>query len=89
MVLVYVDDCIFFSKNKEDITKMIQLLQESGLEIEPEHDMAGFLGVLIDQDDKKAQYTLTQTGLIERIINALNIEGAKGQRTPAEFGAFI
>ena len=85
MVLVYVDDCIFFSKNKEDITKMIQSLQESGLEIEPEHDMAGFLGILIDQDDKKAQYTLTQTGLIERIIDTLNLEGAKGRCTPAKF----
>ena len=59
------------------------------MEIEPEHDMAGFLGVLIDRDDEKGQYTLTQTGLIERIINALDLKGAKGRQNPAEFGALL
>ena len=57
------------------------------MEIEPEHDMAGFLGVLIDQDDEKGQYTLTQIGLIERIINTLELKGAKGRKNPAELGA--
>ena len=71
-------------ENKMDITKIISLLQDSGLEVELEHDMVGFLGVLIDQNNEKSQYTLTQTGLIERIINILNIKGAKGRRIPAE-----
>ena len=49
--------------------------------------MAEFLGVLIGQDNEETQYILTQTGLINRIINASNIEGAKGRCTPADFGA--
>ena len=87
LVLIYVDDCIFFSKDKENITNMIKALRESGLEIEPEHDMAGFLGVLIDRNNEKGHYTLTQVGLIERIITSLELNGAKGKKTPAEHGA--
>ena len=73
MVLVYVDDCIFFSPNKDIITQMINNLRKSGLQIEPEHNMAGFLGVWIDRDEDENTYTLTQTGLIERIISSLEL----------------
>ena len=65
---------------------MIDNLRKSSLQIEPEHDMAGFLGVLIDRDEEKNTYTLTQTGLIERIISALELKNSNGKRTPAEFG---
>ena len=65
---------------------MIDALRGNGLEIEPEQDMAGFLGVLIDKNNEKGTYTLTQTGLIERIITNLNLEGANLKQTPAEFG---
>ena len=65
---------------------MIDALQSDGLEIEPEQDMAGFLGVLIDKNNEKGTYTLTQTGLIERIVTNLNLEGANHKQTPAEFG---
>ena len=69
MVLIYVDDCIFFSPNKDTITQMINNLRKSGLQIEPEHDMAGFLGVLIDRDEEENTYTLTQTELQPHYIS--------------------
>ena len=64
---------------------MINNLRKSGLKIEPKHNMVGFLGVLIDCDEEKNTYTLIQTGLIERIISALELENSNGKRTPAEF----
>ena len=81
MVLVYVGNCIFFYTKKDTITKMLDKLRQDGLKIEPEHDMAGFLSVLIDRDKDKNTYTLTQTGLIEIIISALELEGVNSKRT--------
>ena len=42
MILVYVNDCIFFSPEKDNITKMLNKLRQDSLEIEPEHNMAVF-----------------------------------------------
>jgi hypothetical protein len=45
--IVYVDDTLFFSPRQEYIDEMIVKLEESGLSLEAEDDVAGFLGVLI------------------------------------------
>ena len=66
---------------------MITKLREDNLEIEPEHDMAGFLGVLVERNNKPNSFTLTQTGLVDQIIESLGLEGGNGKRTPAEIGA--
>ena len=62
---------------------MITNLRQEKLEMEPEHDMAGFLGVLVKRDNERKSFTLTQPGLIERIIAALGLDGGNGKRTPA------
>ena len=36
IVLVYVDDCIFFAPNKQDILTMLNNLRKQGLKMEPE-----------------------------------------------------
>jgi hypothetical protein len=76
--LVYVDDTLFFAKEMSDIDDLIQDLEKT-MVLEVEDDVAGFLGVHIDRRDD-GTINLTQTGLIERIITALN------KRTPAEVG---
>ena len=57
LILVYVDDCIFFASDRTKIEKMIENLKHEGLEMDPEHDMARFLGVLIEKKDDS--YILT------------------------------
>ena len=84
LVLVYIDDCIFFSSSKEDITDMLKKLRDSGLEMEPEQDIAGFLGVLIKRQDKQGIMELTQTGLISRVIESMGLTGSNAKQSPSE-----
>jgi hypothetical protein len=83
--LVYVDDTLFFAQNEEDITEAIDGLIAAGMELEVEEDVAGFLGVHIDRR-KDGSIHLTQTGLTDRLIRALNIGDLPAKRTPAEYG---
>jgi hypothetical protein len=82
--LCYVDDTLLFSPKQEWIDEVIEQLRKTDLSIEIEDDVAGFLGVQIKRDDKAGTVTLTQTGLIDRIIEALNIEGLPPKETPAD-----
>ena len=81
--VTYVDDCLFFAKNEADIDKMIDnLKQDSGLSIEYENNVAGFLGVLLTKNPGSS-ITLSQCGLIDRIIEATDPKHATPRDTPA------
>jgi len=83
--LCYVDDTLLFSPKQEWIDEVIVKLKNTAdLSIEIEDDVAGFLGVQIKRDDAKGTVTLTQTGLTDRIIEALAIEGLPPLPIPAE-----
>jgi hypothetical protein len=83
--LCYVDDTLLFSPKQEWIDEVIDKLKNTAdLSVEIEDDVAGFLGVQIKRDDKKGTVTLTQTGLIDRIIEALAIDGLPPVDTPAD-----
>ena len=84
---VYVDDCLFFSPKKRDIESMILKIKES-MDLEVEDSVGGFLGILIERSigqDGNEQIKLLQTGLIDRIISALGLDGemSNSMRTPA------
>jgi len=83
--LVYVDDTLFFARNEKDIDEVVMFLKNENMELEVEDDVAGFLGVHIDRK-KDGRITLTQLGLTDRIIRALNLGDSHGKETPAEFG---
>jgi hypothetical protein len=52
--------------------------------LEREEDMAGFLGINITRDKNNDSLTLTQTGLIERILTAMEMEDCNTKYTPAD-----
>jgi hypothetical protein len=60
-------------------------MEELDMDIEEEDDVAGFLGVHIERNPN-GTITLTQVGLITRIIEALNIAHLPKKRTPAKVG---
>jgi hypothetical protein len=66
------------------IDEVIDQLRQTALSIEIEDDMAGFLGVQTKRNDIAGTVTLTQTRLIDHIIEALNIEGLPPKYTPAD-----
>jgi hypothetical protein len=69
----------------EDIDVAIRAIEDAGMHLEVEDDVAGFLGVLIDRKSDGTIH-MTQTGLTDRIIKALNIGDLPMKRTPAEYG---
>ena len=83
IVLVYVDDTLFYSPRTEWIDEAIQQIQQQELELEIEDSVAGFLGVHIQRDDREGTIKLTQKGLCKRIIDALQLQGHPAKATPA------
>ena len=84
--LVYVDDTLFYAKDQADIDAVINDLRKCEMDLEEEDDVAGFLGIHINRKND-GTIELTQTGLIDRIVSALNLEDRSPKETPAEFGA--
>jgi hypothetical protein len=70
--LVFADDTSFFSPDKTSIAEVIEKLKREEFEFEIEDDVAGFLGVHIDRRIDGTIH-LTQAGLIDRIIKALDL----------------
>jgi hypothetical protein len=79
--LTYVDDTLWYSPRQEYIDEALQALREKGMDLEKEDDVAGFLGVHIERDGDKI--SLTQKGLIGRIIDALDVNESPIVHTPA------
>jgi Reverse transcriptase (RNA-dependent DNA polymerase) len=82
--LIYVDDTLFFAPKQEYIDAVLDKLQQS-MTLNVENDVAGFLGVHIQRHDN-GTIELTQKGLIERCIAALDVESLPVKKTPAEYG---
>jgi hypothetical protein len=60
-------------------------MKEIGLLFEEESDVAGYLGVLIDRDPDNDTITLRQSGLAQRIVEALHLDDdTSSVRTPAD-----
>jgi hypothetical protein len=70
IALVYIDDTLFYSPKQESIDDVINGLRECGMEMDVEDDVAGFLGVDI-QDRRHVDGTikLTQLGLAKRVYD--------------------
>jgi hypothetical protein len=86
--LVYVDDCLFFAKDDSYIDEAIKSLQNSqdfgdnGFILQEEQDVAGFLGILMKKTNDGIE--LLQTGLIDRIVEAIGLTDGNSRVTPAE-----
>jgi Reverse transcriptase (RNA-dependent DNA polymerase) len=82
--IVYVDDCLWFSPRKEWIDEVLETLKNrENVELEVESSVAGFLGVHMERNEKEGTVTLTQSGLIKRVITALGVGDLPRKFTPA------
>jgi hypothetical protein len=85
--LVYVDDTLLFARSQTVITDVVNGLKRLGMDLEEEDDVASFLGVLIQKHPgANTTIELLQTGLIRRIIDALQITHLPPKRTLAKLG---
>jgi hypothetical protein len=81
--LVYVDDTLFYSSRQEYIDEVIQRLRNAEMDLEVEGTVAGFLGVHIDRNATDGTVTLSQMGLVKRVVEALDIGQQPIKHTPA------
>ena len=82
--MTYVDDCLWWARSRKDIDEVIEQLRgpKYNMTLEIEDSVAGFLGVHIDRQED-GRIVLTQKGLIDKIIEALQIEDLPPVSTPA------
>eukprot|EP00804_Cyclotella_cryptica_P001177 CCRYP_016994-RA/>CCRYP_016994-RA protein AED:0.39 eAED:0.19 QI:0/0/0/1/0.5/0.33/3/0/796 len=80
------DDLLFYSKSMDTIDSLISALHDEGIWIRKEGSAEGFLGVDVTRDTSSRRITLTQTGLRQRIVEALGLcsRSSRALSTPDE-----
>ena len=68
IILIYVDDCIILSKNKQSIIKILELLRKN-YTITDEGEMEEYLGIKLERTDDTIK--MSQPLLINRIIETI------------------
>ena len=81
IVISYVDDLLLYSPRDEWINDTINALKDKGVDLNREGDANGFLGVDISRSICDNRITLTQRGLMDRIVTPLGLEDAKYETT--------
>ena len=69
IVLLYVEDCLIISRDKDKINQLIEKLKnKEKLDITDEGDVEKYLGVEIERNKEDKSLTFKQTFLIQRAI---------------------
>ncbi len=66
---MYVDGCLFFAPNEEDIMSEINKLKERTFDLNIKDDVTKFLGVFFKQNENAWTIALIQMDLIGQIIS--------------------
>ena len=83
MIVLYVDDLGIAYANQKDLENLLQDLTNLGLEFTREGTFTDFLGIKFVKDEVNNTVTLTQRGLIQKIINATGLQDCNPNHTPA------
>ena len=83
LVVLYVDDAGIAVPNMRMIDDFVQSLKKKGFELTKEGSFSEFLGIKFEEDTSAGTITLTQKGLINKIIAATGLEDCNPNWTPA------
>ena len=74
VVLVYVDNCLIFSRDKDKINQLIDKLKnKEKLDLTDENDFDKYLGVEIERNKEYKSRTFKQIFLIQRAIELVGL----------------
>jgi hypothetical protein len=73
MIVLYVDDAGIAAPMVELIDAFVDGLKAKGFELTKEGSFSEFLGIKFEEDTSAGSITMTQTGLIKKIIATTNI----------------
>jgi hypothetical protein len=83
LIVLYVDDAGLAVKDPADIDTLLANLRAKGFEMTRESSFEEFLGIKFTKDDETGTITLTQKGLINKIIEATGMENCNPNWVPA------
>jgi hypothetical protein len=89
IVLIYVDDCLFFGPDGAKIDAFVNELEKGkggmpGMALTREDDdVYHFLGVSVDSNQKSGKVLLTQRGLIDKVLRTVGLDASSRKKTPA------
>ncbi|GKY94961.1 hypothetical protein MPSEU_000460700 [Mayamaea pseudoterrestris] len=79
----FVDDGCIVAKSVDVVTQFISKLQAMGFELTQEASLCEYLGIKLVRDNKAGSFTLTQQGLIDKIVAATGLQSCKPNYLPA------
>ena len=87
VVLVYVDDCLFFPKDEAKINDVIESLRKASFTLTVEEDVYAFLGIEVERDWSDSgelnKITPKQPGLINKVLASTKMQDCNAKETPA------
>ena len=83
IVLVYVDDCLFFGRDEKKIQEMIQRLKDDGFELTEEHQCMPSSELMSRKMSDGRRLLLSQPGLIKKILRTTGMDMCAAKATPA------
>ena len=87
LIVVYVDDLGIAYSNPDDLDKLFKALEARNLSFTREGTFTDFLGIKFERDAKTGTLTLTQKGLINKILEAAQMTDCKPNWTPTTLSA--
>ena len=72
MVFFWVDNFIFYASDTQPVDDVIISLKDECL-LDREKDIADFLGLQIEREGNTEKITLTQIGLVERLLEVMGM----------------
>jgi hypothetical protein len=82
LVACYSDDCPIVAKNEAAVERFLSALRARGFEFTKEEGLFEYLGIKLERNDEKKTFTLTQTGLIDKIAAVTGLENCNHNRVP-------
>ena len=83
LLVLYVDDLVYCSRTKKQADDFFAKLKQLEFDFTAEDSVTSYLGIKFEQDPSNGSMTLTQPGLIDKILDATGMQDCKANRTPA------
>mgnify|MGYP003546497441 FL=1 len=86
MLVIWVDDVVMASRDPASLDRLIADLKTDS-DLTDEGELTAFLGIQVQRDIAGKQFTLTQPGLTERVLDTLGLQSGNTRWTPADAAA--
>ena len=82
IIFLYVDDCRVAAPNQKDINDFVEWLNKAGFELTQDGDFGEYLGIKFNVNSQDNTITMTQPGLIQKVIEAAGMSEWNPNHTP-------